>query len=109
MANTSISLSRTAYTEVADAADTVTVTLPNPPQRSQNRDTVELISATSSPTVPTEGAHRDAVILDNFRFGFLALTNYTVPTGEKLYARWLSEHPYDDEAGNDSDLYVVTF
>ena len=107
MAHTAHTLTRTAYTEIADAGDTINVQLPAPPYRLGNSDRVEIILATATPTVPTnqQNAHRVATVIENTAEQFTVVTNLTVPAGEKLYARWLGRHSY----ANDSDLYVVTF
>ena len=111
MAHASTSLTRTAYTAIASGGDTVNVQLPIHPYRTQTADAVELITATSTPTVPSDIAspHRDATVLVNQRDQFVAVTQLTVDSADTLYARWLGQHTYPDESGADSDLYVVTF
>ena len=111
MASTSYTLSRTAYTSVASADDVVSVKLPQIPFRVGRLDRVELILATAAPTVPdpVSAPHRDSIVLENSPEQFGVLANVTVPTGEALYARWLGEYSYEDESGDDSSLYVVTF
>ena len=62
---------------------------------------------TPAPAVPTDNAspRPEATVLENTRYQIFAVTQYTVPDGETLYARWLSAHEYP----NADDLYVVTF
>ena len=107
MANVAYTLTRSAYTEIADAGDTVNLQLPHPPYRLGNVDRLEVILATSTPTVPSneDDPHRLGVIMENTNEQFTIITQLTVPAGEKLYARWLGTTEYDDA----SDLYVVTF
>ena len=115
MASTPVTLTRTAYTQVAAAADVVSVSLPELPFRVGRGDAVELISvaAANVPTgtdIPEVGAAlRSAtlasVVLQNSKDQFAVITNFTVPTGETLYGRWLGLHEY---AAAD-DLYVVKF
>ena len=107
MAHVAYTLTRSAYTEIADAGDTVNVQLPIAPYRLGNVDRLELILATSTPTVPSNEStpHRLGTIMENTNEQFTIITQLTVPAGEKLYARWLGITEYAAA----SDLYVVTF
>ena len=107
MAHVAHTLTMDAYTEIADSGDTVNLQLPVPPFRLGHVDRVELILATSTPTVPTNNLEprREATIMENTVEQFTTVTQLTVPAGEKLYARWLGHFSY----GDGSDLYVVTF
>ena len=107
MAHATHTLTRGAYTSIASADDTVNVQLPVVPFRLGNVDSVELITAISAPTVPTDlGAPRpEATVLESSPDQFVTVTNWTIPTGESLWARWIGRKNYAAA----TDLYVVTF
>ena len=109
MANASVTLTRTAYAEVANDGDTVSVSLPEIPYRKGLFDRVELIASSTAITgndIPDVGVpHEDAIVLENAPEQFAVITNYTVLSGEKLYGRWLGQHDYDAA----TDLRVITF
>ena len=112
MAHTKHTLTRTAYTRIAEGDETVNIQLPVPPYRSGRADRAEVISVagsalTDTPTVPTDisAANEVATVLENTRYGFVAATQFTVDSADQLWARWLGTHDYTDAA----DLYVVTF
>ena len=90
MANAKKLLTRDAYAVLATDT-TVSVQLPTPPYREGFADQVELIAATTIPTVPSpeSAPHEDGVILENTRYGITTVTNWTVPSSETLYGRWL--------------------
>ena len=109
MANIPITLTRTAYTEVASADTVLSISLPDLPLRVGNVDRVELVASTSAITgsnIPEVGVpYRGAIVLENTGDQFGVLVNFTVNSGEKLYARWLGAYNYL----SDDDLYVTTF
>ena len=105
MASTKKTLTRTAYTSLGSGA-TVNVALPKLTERADSFDRVELVIATSSPTVPTPNTalHELALVMENSRDGIGLLTGITVGASDTLYARWVG--PAQAGTGHQ---YVVTF
>ena len=113
MPTTSVTVTRDSYTVIASpefgtgAPINVTVLLPMLPFRVANVDRVELLTASSAPTVPADPSKPvDAsIVLENSTVpnAMNAMSGINVRSGENLYARWLGHHEYK----NASDLFVV--
>lgn len=107
MANTKYVITRDSYTALIAGAATINVALPTTPYRVGRGDIVELIIATSEPTVPsnTSAPNELGVYLVNLVDHVSVIANLAVADGETLYARWMGLYDY----GAADDLYVVTF
>ena len=115
MAHIAYTLTRDAYTAIPkDKIQTgYYLSLPPQPGRVGRRDRLEYLTSNAVPTVPADGGpHRLSQVLDYDHQRSSGPVRLLSAFGNDpvyvLYVRWLGDYVWDNETGDESDLYCLT-